>query len=133
MGVFALTTFCNQHAESASELVNLSAIARRYAEEGSPPLTLLVDGLAFFHDIIEGTSPGWEWVLGGNYPAIASAIEKKVQEITGAGVKLSIFLDPAPGTEGVKKGHELDLRSPCHRFCCVVAGGAGVGKCPWVH
>ena len=43
-------------------------------------------------------------MLGGNYTALALALEDYVTRLRDGGVELLVALDPAHGTEEVKKG-----------------------------
>jgi hypothetical protein len=43
-----------------------------------------------------------EWMLGGNYTALALALEDYVTRLRDGGVELLVALDPAHGTEEVK-------------------------------
>jgi hypothetical protein len=45
-----------------------------------------------------------EWMLGGNYTALALALEDYITRLRDGGVELLVALDPAHGTEEVKKG-----------------------------
>jgi hypothetical protein len=102
MGVFALTSFCNDSAE-AWQPVNLTEISAQQVilsisfllvwiyktpcsityvftsaqvAEGQPRLTLVVDGLCLFYVLFEeATCPEWEWIAGGNYAVLAASLK----------------------------------------------------------
>ena len=110
MGVWALTSFCGACAE-ASRPVNLTELSRAQEAAGQPRLTLIVDGLGFFHHLFEAACPGWEWMLGGDYPAMAAALEDYVSRLRAGGVELCVALDPARGTEDDEsKDAEIERR-----------------------
>ena len=98
MGVWALTAFLSG-TPSAAEVVDLTAESARAVADGAPPLTLVVDGIGFFHTVFEEACPGWEWILGGDYPVLADALERYVGRLRQGGVELVVALDPAQGTE----------------------------------
>jgi hypothetical protein len=111
MGVFALTSFCDDIAE-AWQHVNLTEVSTQQVilsvsflfvpiykspcsftnvfisaqvAEGLPRLTLVVDGLFLFHVLFEeATCPEWEWIAGGNYAVLASALESYVLRLRQA-------------------------------------------------
>lgn len=111
MGVFALTSFCDESAE-AWQPVNLTEISAQQVilsvsflfvsifetpgsitnvfisaqvAEGQPRLTLVVDGLCLFHVLFEeATCPEWEWIAGGNYAVLAAALESYVLRLRQA-------------------------------------------------
>ena len=121
MGVWALTGFCGESTE-ASRPVNLTALSAAQVAAGQPRLTLIVDGLGFFHRLFEAACPGWEWMLGGNYPALAAALEDYVSRLRKGGVELCVTLDPARGTDDDEsKDAELERR---FRQRCEAIGAA---------
>ena len=111
MGVFALTSFCDESAE-AWQPVNLTEISAQQVirsvsflfvsifktpgsitnvfisaqvAEGQPRLTLVVDGLCLFYELFEeATFPEWEWITGGNYPLFASSLKSYVLRLRQA-------------------------------------------------
>ena len=120
MGVWALTKFCNE-APGACRSVDLTQLSRQQVAAGKPCLKLIIDGIGFFHTLFEQACPGWEWMLGGNYPALASALEHYLNRLRLGGVELVITLDPAHGTqEDDKKEGELLRRF--HQRCATIGG-----------
>ena len=108
--MWALTAFLSG-TPSAAEAVDLTAESARAVADGAPPLTLVVDGIGFFHKLFEEACPGWEWILGGDYPVLADALERYVGRLRQGGVELVVALDPAQGTEeDDKKTGELQRR-----------------------
>ena len=93
MGVWALTSFCNE-SRDASNPVNLTQLSREQVAAGQPCLTLIVDGIGFFHKIFEQACPGWEWMLGGNYPTMATALQEYVTRLRLGGVELVLASHP---------------------------------------
>jgi len=52
-------------------------------------------------------------MLGGNYTALALALEDYVTRLRDGGVELLVALDPAHGTEEVKGTKKRDLLDAC--------------------
>lgn len=94
MGVFGLTTYCNENADIASQAVDLKAEA---------PLTLLVDGpgvLSCLSDQAEANFSPLARCLGGSYELYETAVEAFVTRMQAEGITLRFFFDPSRGTDG---------------------------------
>ena len=150
MGVFALTSFCDD-SEVAWQPVNLTEVSAQQVilsvlfllvsiyktpcsvtnvfisaqvAEGQPRLTLVVDGLCLFHVLFEeATCPEWEWIAGGNYAVLASALESYVLRLRQArhpDINMNIHYT---------KGTHLHAKS----MCCMCTRGSCVNICVRIH
>ena len=100
MGIFGLTTFCNDHVDTASTLVQLRA---------DTPTTILVDASGVLSRIAEQAQSGLTEhakAYGGSYALYERAIERFVLAMIHAGITLRFFFDPSRGLK------LYELRSP---------------------
>lgn len=95
MGVFGLTSFCDQNASAASTVVNLTEVGREAQERGGPKPILLLDGACLVHTSVSESMPGWQWILGGEFALMDAFIREWVERLTNAGFELVFILDPS--------------------------------------
>lgn len=64
-----------------------------------------------------------EWALGGEYPAVAAALEDYVLRLRSGGVELLVALDPATGTDEDDDKKEGELLRRFQQRCETVGKG----------
>lgn len=105
MGIHWLTSFCTDHADAASEVVNLSEVARAAGPAG---ITLACDLLGFVYAAVEhvitssaaGDVPSAHHCAdGGEYSLVDRAVETLLQTLAAHHIRLIGLLDPAQGTD----------------------------------